>query len=244
MGLQKLDGKVCLVTGASRGLGAEIALELAKEGVKVALVARDENRLSQVKEAILECAGEAESFPCDITNKTRVFSTVDKITDKWGSIDILINNAGMAHWASVMDMTEDQWDEMMGTNLKGVFLMTQAVLPHFIGRKSGDIVNISSVMGHSGAPNLSGYCTTKFGLEGFAQSLYTEVKPYGIRVSNLAPAMIDTEFRDHMEGRRPYTSDELSRMLTVKDIASAVKWVLTSSVNANISNLTLGLHRL
>lgn len=243
MGISDLAGKVCIVTGASRGLGAVIAEELSKEGVKVAIIARNGKRLNDVKDKILDNGDIAESFVCDITNKVQVNSTMQKITDMWGTVNILINNAGMGHWASVLDMTEVQWDEIMATNLKGVFLMTQAVLPFLMNNRSGDVINISSVMGHNGAPNLSGYCASKFGLEGFAQSLYAEVKPYGIRVSNIAPAMIDTEFRDHMEGRHPYTPEELSRMMTANDVAGAVRWVLMSTPKTNISNLVMGLHR-
>jgi len=190
----KIKGKVCLVTGASRGIGAAIARALAYQGANVAI-----NYCSSRKEAIslkneLILSGvKAIAIKADVGNIIEVDKMFDIIEAELGKVNILVNNAGISLRALVTETTEEQWERVINTNLKGAFLCSRRALPAMITNKAGRIINISSVWGLYGASYEAIYATAKGGLISFSQSLAREVGPSGITVNAIAPGAIDTE---------------------------------------------------
>lgn len=225
--LEKLKGKTGIVTGASRGLGKEIARQLAEKGANLILMARNEDRLKAVKEELeKEYAVQVDIVAIDLTNSADIEKAKEQIFSKHDKIDFLINNAGAGHWNPILECTEEIFDQMININLKSVFLLTNAILPNMVKHKDGMVVNVSSVMGHRVMSYQGLYSVAKFGLEALTKSYALEMQPHGVRVIAVNPAMINTEFRDNMEGRRPFTEEEKARMLQVSDVASAIIWAL------------------
>ena len=198
-----LAGQVAIVTGAGRGIGRVIALVLAREGARVAVTGRTKETRDQVTAEILAEGGEARSFALDVSKDEEVDAAVQGILSTWGQIDLLVNSAAMyladtPVWAT----PPSQWDEMMGINLRGVFLCSHAVIPHMMERRKGVIVNIGSRSGRRPNVNSGPYNTTKWGVIGYTASLGPSVRPYGIRVNCINPgAIITEELRaDHPQG--------------------------------------------
>lgn len=186
MQFESLSGKIAIVTGASKGIGKAIARLFAEKGAIVYALARGIQEDPMYQNII--------PIPCDITKENQVSSTIEKIVKENGTIDILINNAGVGHFAPIHQLEENQWDEMINVNLKGAFLCTKYVVPHLLTKKSGHIINISSVAGIEGFPTGTGYCASKFGLMGLTDSLLKELKPHGIKVSAICPGSVQTYF--------------------------------------------------
>lgn len=225
----KLIGKVALVTGASRGIGREIALELAKEGANVAVnYAGSEARANEVVQEIQSLGREAFAVQCDVANGESVTEMVKKTIERWGSLDILVNNAGITRDNLLMRMKEEEWDDVINTNLKGVFLCTKAVTRQMMKQKSGRIINISSVVGESGNPGQANYVAAKAGVIGLTKTSAKELAPRGITVNAVAPGFITTDMTDKL-------TDELKegmlKMIPLakfgepKDIACAVTFL-------------------
>ncbi|MGZ5246264.1 MAG: 3-ketoacyl-ACP reductase [Flavitalea sp.] len=191
--MQTLKGKVALVTGAGKGIGKAVALALAKEGVHVGLIARTEKDLLSVAEEIKAEGVKAAVATADISNRIAVEEAILKINQELGNIDILINNAGTGKFAKFLELEPEEWENMIKVNLFGVYYATRAVLPSMIERKSGDIINISSTAGKSGAAVTSAYSASKFGVFGLSESLMQEVRKHNIRVTALAPSTIVTD---------------------------------------------------
>lgn len=186
MQFESLSGKIAIVTGASKGIGKAIARLFAEKGAIVYALARGIQEDPMYQNII--------PIPCDITKENQVSSTIEKIVKENGTIDILINNAGVGHFAPIHQLEENQWDEMINVNLKGAFLCTKYVVPHLLTKNSGHIINISSVAGIEGFPTGTGYCASKFGLMGLTDSLLKELKPHGIKVSAICPGSVQTYF--------------------------------------------------
>jgi len=186
MQFESLSGKIAIVTGASKGIGKAIARLFAEKGAIVYALARGIQEDPMYQNII--------PIPCDITKENQVSSTIEKIVKENGTIDILINNAGVGHFAPIHQLEENQWDEMINVNLKGAFLCAKYVVPHLLTKKSGHIINISSVAGIEGFPTGTGYCASKFGLMGLTDSLLKELKPLGIKVSAICPGSVQTYF--------------------------------------------------
>ncbi len=191
--MQSLKGKVALVTGAGKGIGKAIALALAAEGVHVGLVARTQKDLEEVAAAITAFGVKAAVATAHIDKIEEVNAAVQKITATLGNIDILINNAGTGTFAKFLDLEPADWENQVRVNLFGVYYTTRAVLPQMIERKTGDIVNISSTAGKTGAPVTSAYSASKFGVFGLSESLMQEVRKHNIRVTAMAPSTVVTE---------------------------------------------------
>jgi 3-oxoacyl-[acyl-carrier protein] reductase len=192
--MAKLDGRVCLVTGASRGIGAAIALAFGREGATVAVnYYRSEERASQVVRAIQASGGQAMAFHADVTDAHAVRAMVAAVTRALGAIDVLVNNAGILTASPLADMSDDLWDSMIATNLRSAFLCTRAVLPAMLERGRGKIINVSSQLGQKGMPNHVHYAAAKGGVIGFTRALAREVGPRGIHVNAIAPGAIETE---------------------------------------------------
>lgn len=190
---QSLKGKVAFVTGAGRGIGKAIALALANEGVSVGLLARTEADLMKVAKEIKGLGGKAAYVAVDISSREEVEQAIQKITDNLGTADILINNAGIGKFATLMEMDPEEWKRTIDVNLMGPYYVTRVVLPHLIEKNGGDIINISSTNGLNGAATSSAYSASKFGLIGLTESLAQEVRRNNIRVTALTPSTVATE---------------------------------------------------
>lgn len=188
--MSKLKGSVAIVTGASKGLGAAITRRLAKEGARVVACARSRDHLESLSQ---EDPDHILAYPCDISDSEQVRGLIDFTLKKTGQINILINNAGIGRFNPVEKLSEQDWDEMMATNLKGPFLTSKYSIPHLIQTR-GHIVNISSVAGTVIFSGGGGYCASKFGLMALSDVLTQELKPHQVRVTTICPGSIQTEF--------------------------------------------------
>ena len=185
--------KIVLVTGASRGLGKVIALDFAAQGAKVVLVGRHMRTLEDVEDAIVSRGGDAMSVEADISNAAAVKALAMEVGLRYGRVDILINNASIAHLIPLVQVTQDEWEEMTGVNLHCMFAVTQTFLPGIIERKSGIIVNVSAAIARNGFPNLAVYSATKAGILAFTEALSKEVRRYGVQVYAVMPHGINTD---------------------------------------------------
>jgi NADP-dependent 3-hydroxy acid dehydrogenase YdfG len=190
-----IDRKVALVTGASKGIGRVIATKFAREGMAVALTARNESELQNVAAKIVT-NGETKPLiiPADLRDESQIAEIPKKVIEKWGRIDVLVNNAGLGYLKPLTEISMEQFQEMMDVNVTAVFSLTQKVLPYMIKRKSGNIVNIASLAGKNGFKGGTGYAATKWALRGFAQCLMLEVREHDIRVITIFPGSVDTGF--------------------------------------------------
>lgn len=190
----KLDGKVALVTGASRGIGRAIAIALAKEGASVAVnFAGNSEKAGQVVSEIKEMGREAVAIQGDVTNADSVTAMVKNVTEQFGKLDILINNAGITRDNLLVRMKEEDWDSVINTNLKGVFLCTKAVSRQMMKQRQGRIINISSVVGVSGNAGQANYVAAKSGVIGLTKTTAKELAARGITVNAIAPGFIETD---------------------------------------------------
>jgi short-subunit dehydrogenase len=193
--LQSLQNKVILITGASSGFGADTAKLFAKEGCMVVLAARRMDRLTALAEEIRLAGGQALAVPLDVSRQTQIDQVVKTVLDTHGAIDILLNNAGLGRldWLETLSPAADI-DMQIDVNLRGVVQLTRAVLPSMLARRTGHIINMSSVAGLIAAPMYSIYAATKYGMRGFTDALRREVGPFGIHVSGIYPGPATTEF--------------------------------------------------
>ena len=221
--MKALSGKVAIVTGAGRGIGKAIALFLGGLGARVVLAARSEPELNQVAAEIRSQGGEALVVRTDLTRDAEVERLVDASLGHWSSIDFLINNAGWGRTAPVIKAKLEDWDRTFQINLRAPMFLTQLVLPTLIAKGEGAIVNIGSISGKAGQANTAAYCASKFGLIGFTESLYEEVREHGIKVAVILPGFVDTPLIP--QTRRL----DRNKMVRPEDIAQAVVFVLTSS---------------
>ena len=193
-----LSGRVGLVTGAGGGIGLAIARRLAGEGVAVALLDRDGGAAER---AATELGGLA--LTADVTSEDEIGRAVDAALARFGRIDVLVNNAGICWTGPALDMPLDELRAMLRVNVEGVFVVSRAVLPHMIGRRSGSIINLASWAGKTGAAYFAGYSATKFAVVGLTQALAREMAPHGVRINALCPGIVvDTAMRAELEGQQ------------------------------------------
>ncbi len=188
-----LKGQTALVTGASQGLGRAIAVGLAKAGASVACVARNVEKLQATVAEITAAGGTAEAFACDVTNGESVQKTIDDVLARWGKLHILVNNAGITRDTLIPRMQDEQWDEVINTNLRGAFLFTRAVTRPMMQARYGRIVNIASVSGLMGNPGQANYSASKAGLIGMTRSVARELATRKVTVNAVAPGFIETD---------------------------------------------------
>lgn len=194
-----LNGKAALVTGASRGIGKEIALELARLGAKVAVnYSGSEAKAKEVVDEIQAMGQEAFAVQCDVSNAESVTVMVGSVIEEFGSLDILVNNAGITRDNLLMRMKEEEWDDVINTNLKGVFLCTKAVTRQMMKQRSGRIINIASIVGVSGNPGQANYVAAKAGVIGLTKTTAKELASRGITVNAVAPGFISTDMTDKL----------------------------------------------
>ena len=225
-----LDGHIAAVTGASRGLGREMAEALAAAGAKVLLVARDEALLSEVVLGIRARGGAAEYMTADVTEET-VGADVDQFArDTFGPCDILINNAGINNRKAIEDMSFEEWNEIIAVNLTGPFSMSRALVPAMKEAGWGRIINMTSIMSHVSLPSRTGYSTTKAGLLGFTRALALELAPHNITVNGISPGPFATEMNrplieDPEKNRQFLSSIPLGRWGQVREIGALAVYI-------------------
>ena len=190
---QSLNGKVAFITGAARGIGKATALRLAKEGVNIGLLATTESSLKEVASEIEGLGVKVAFAVADISSQEQVDTAISSLTKSLGTTDILINNAGIAKFGTILEMDPEEWKKMIDVNLMGTYYVTRSVLPQLIEKNGGDIINISSTSGLNGAATSSAYSASKFGVIGFTESLAQEVRRNNIRVSALTPSTVATD---------------------------------------------------
>jgi NAD(P)-dependent dehydrogenase (short-subunit alcohol dehydrogenase family) len=188
-----LKGRIAVITGASRGLGKAMALALAEDGVRLALVGRDEAQLAATAAEVRKLGAEAEVFRADVADESQVRDLEEAVLAKLGRADILINNAGINIRKRMVDFTLDEWNSILGTNLTGVFLMCRAFVPHMRGRGYGRVINLTSVMSHVSFPDRTAYSASKAGLLGFTRALALELAGDGVCVVGISPGPFATE---------------------------------------------------
>ncbi|MBM4763415.1 3-ketoacyl-ACP reductase [Bacillus sp. B15-48] len=191
--MQSLSGKTALITGAGRGIGRAVAIALAKEGVHLGLLGKNIANLEKVSEELEQYDINIAGSAADITDREAVDHAINHIKSELGSIDILINNAGIAKFGGFLELEPEEWEEVINVNLLGTYYVTRAVLPDMIARKSGDIINISSTAGQKGSPVTSAYSASKFGVLGLTESLLMEVRKHNIRVTAMTPSTVATD---------------------------------------------------
>jgi NAD(P)-dependent dehydrogenase (short-subunit alcohol dehydrogenase family) len=190
---KQLDGRVALITGASRGLGKSMALALAKAGANVALAARDEQALIAVTAEARALGVEADFFLADVASEASVLELERRVIERFGQVNILINNAGMNLRKPVTDFTLEEWNRVMNTNLTSAFLLTRSFVPHMKGRGYGRIINMTSIMSHVSLPGRIAYSTSKAGLLGMIKALALELASESITVVGISPGPFLTE---------------------------------------------------
>jgi 3-oxoacyl-[acyl-carrier protein] reductase len=220
--VNNLDGKVALVTGAGRGIGKAVSVSLARAGCRVVLAARTREQIEAVQKEILSQGGDALAVPADLTVDEDIQRLVEESQAKWGAVDILISNAGWGKRAPVVSASLTDWDQTFRLNLRAPMVLAKALLPSMIVKREGAVINIGSVSGKTGEANGAAYSASKFGLIGFTQSLYEEVREHGIKVAVILPGFVDTPLIP------PNRQLDRSRMIQADDIAQTVLFVLTS----------------
>ena len=243
-----LDGKCALVTGASRGIGRAVALKLASEGAKVALnFAGNEAAANAVCEEIKSAGGQAILVKADVSDEAAVQQMVQTVAEAFERIDILVNNAGITRDGLLARMKEEDWDAVLSTNLKGVFLTTKAATKLMMKQRTGRIVNMASVVGVTGNAGQANYSAAKAGVIGFTKTIAKELASRGITANAVAPGFIDTDMTSALSDKAKeaaLSGIPLGRMGTPEDIAAAVLFLVSdqaSYITGQVLNVDGGM---
>ena len=238
-----IKDKVAIITGASSGIGYATALALSKAGAKVAIGARRVDRLEELAKKISADGGEVFYQKLDVTQRSECENFAKAVLEKWGSIDILVNNAGLMPLSLFKSLKVDEWDRMIDVNIKGVLYCTGSVILHMKEKKSGHIVNISSVAGRTVFPTGTVYCATKHAITAFSEGLRQEFSARSnIRVTSIEPGVVATELTDTI------TDESLQRFienakkivtLQAKDIANAILYAVESPSHVNVNEVLI-----
>lgn len=229
---QPLKHSTALVTGASRGIGRAIALRFAALGASVAICGRDKAALIAVKAELEKFGTRSFAQVADVTSATDVTALIANTEAALGPISALVNNAGIGLFGPAHEKSEADWDRVLSTNLKSVFLVSRAVAPSMISRGAGDIINISSLAGKNAFAGGGIYCASKWGLQGLSACMAEDLRQYGIRVSLVCPGSVATEF----SGSRP---KDASKVLLPEDVAHAVSLIATQGPQSFVSEIQL-----
>jgi len=238
-----IKGKVAIITGASSGIGYATALALSKAGAKVAIGARRVDKLEALAKKITDNGGEVFYQKLDVTQRLECDNFAKAVLEKWNSIDILVNNAGLMPLSFFKSLKVDEWDKMIDVNIKGVLYSTGAVITHMKEKKSGHIVNLSSVAGRVVFASGSVYCATKFAIAAFSEGLRKEFSARtNIRVTSIEPGVVDTELNDTI------TEDSLKgfvenakkmEALHAEDIANAILYAVETPSHVNVNEILI-----
>jgi 3-oxoacyl-[acyl-carrier protein] reductase len=218
-------GKVAVVTGASRGIGAAVARALHERGASVGLASRSGDDLGLER---------AVALPTDVRDRSQVQALVDATAERFGGIDVVVANAGVGAYGPLTELRPDHLDEMVDTNVKGVLYVAAASVPYLIERGGGDFVSVASEAGRRGLPNEAVYCASKFAQVGFTRALDHELRPHGIRCTNVCPGGVATDFAIGDERGRTPDMPALQGMMSADDVADAVLFVLSRPRNHRI----------
>ena len=228
-----LATQVAVVTGAGRGIGAAIASRLAELGAMVILCGRKPGPLAEIATKISKSGARAEVAECDVTDLRSVEVVASKVDRDFGRLDILVNNAGVGGFATPLhQLPPDSWEQVLNTNLRGVYYCIRSFAPIMIGAKSGHIINISSLAGKNALPNGAAYAASKWGLNGLSCSVAEELRGYNILVSVICPGSVDTDLGPH-EGKDP------QKMLQPADVAHVVGMLVTQAPQSFASEILL-----
>ena len=231
--MSDLKGKVAVVTGAGRGIGAVIAAKLAQIGAAVVLCGRTSGPLRSTTEVISRAGGRAEAIECDVANLRSVEAMAGKVDQTFGRIDVLVNNAGIGGFGGPLhQLPPESWDQVLNTNLRGVYYCIRAFAPMMIRARNGHIINISSLAGKNALPNGAAYAASKWGLNGLTYSVAEELRVHNIRVSVICPGSVDTELS-------PHASKDHSKMLQPDDVAHVVAALVTQAPQSFMSEVLL-----
>jgi 3-oxoacyl-[acyl-carrier protein] reductase len=242
-----LAGRIALVTGASQGIGRACALQLAKEGAAVALVARNQEKLEQVKQEITAVGGQAQVFVADLAEEEQVKSAFKAAIAQFGKLEILVNNAGVTRDQLVMRMKRADWDTVINTNLTSAYLCIQQAISSMLKQRWGRIINVTSIFGQTGQAGQANYAASKAGLIGLTMAIAREVASRSITCNAVAPGFIETamtsglsdEFKQHALGMIP-----LGRIGTSEDVAQAVAFLASDQaayITGHVLNVNGGL---
>ncbi len=242
-----VEGRVALVTGASQGIGRACALLLAESGAKLALCARNQEKLEQVAGEIKGKGGEAEAFPLDVSNDEAIKTTVKSVITRFGKLDILVNNAGITRDQLVMRMKRADWDDVIATNLTAPFLLIQAAIGSMLKQRWGRIVNITSIFGQVGQVGQANYSSSKAGLIGLTMAVAREVGSRNITVNAVAPGFIETAMTEALP---PELKESLLKNIPLgragsdMDVANAVKFLASEEaayITGHVLNVNGGI---
>jgi len=232
-----------MITGASSGIGYTTALSFSKAGAKVAIGARRTDNLKKLENEILQNGGEVFSQKLDVTKKSESISFVKNLIKKWGTIDVLINSAGVAPLSLFKNLKIDEWDQMIDVNIKGVMYCTAAVIPYMIEKKSGHIVNMSSLAGRIVFPSGSVYCATKHAVTAFSEGIRQELSPkFNIRVTCIEPGVVDTGLIDTITDESLQRFVEKTKKLAAlksQDIANTILFSVEAPNHMNVNELVV-----
>lgn len=233
--MNRFEGKTAIVTGASRGIGREIALQLAKEGARVAVnYSGSKDKAEEVVALIEQAGGEAFAIQADVSKQDSVKEMIDTTIATFGSIDILVNNAGITRDNLLMRMKEDEWDDVIDINLKGVFLCTKGVTRQMMRQRAGKIVNVASIVGVSGNPGQANYVAAKAGVIGLTKTTAKELASRNINVNAVAPGFITTEMTDALNDdikEQMLTNIPLGKLGSAEQVAKTVLFLLTEDAS-------------
>jgi len=228
-----LAGQVAVVTGAGRGIGAAIALQLSSLGATAVLCGRTRGALDSTARMITQAGGKAEALACDVTSLESVEAAARQIETQFARVDIVINNAGVGGFGGPLyQLAPDGWDQILNTNLRGVYYMTRAFAPLMIRARSGHIINISSLAGKNALPNGAAYSASKWGLNGLSYSMAEELRGHNIRVAVICPGSTNTDLS-------PHAGKDHAKMLQPEDVAHTVAMLVTQSPQSFVSEILL-----
>jgi NADP-dependent 3-hydroxy acid dehydrogenase YdfG len=238
-----LKNKVAIITGASSGIGYATSLTLSKAGIRVAVGARRTERLQELEKQIVENNGEILIQKTDVTRKSDCDSLVNTIVEKWGKVDILINNAGLMPLSYFKNGKVEEWEQMVDVNIKGVLYCTSAVVPYMLEKKSGHIINISSVAGRIVFAGGSVYCATKHAIAALSEGLRKELSPtYNIRVTCIEPGAVETELLESITDESMTGFIQATKnMETLRsdDIANAILYAVQAPRHVNVNEILI-----
>ncbi len=231
----QIEGASALVTGAGRGIGRAVALQLARAGARVLAVSRTESELTSLVSEIQESGGAAVGFPADLRQPRACDAAVAEAVSRHGRLQILVNNAGVGGLAPLAEITDEEWDRILGTNLTAVFHLTRAALPH-LRAGGGHVLMVSSLAGTNAIAGMSAYCASKAALDHMAACLMLEVRQQGVKVTTVAPGSVDTGFGDAVG--MPSGADR-SWMLRADDVAAQILDLLKARDDAHSSRVEM-----
>ena len=233
MKTDQLTGQVAVITGAGRGIGTAVAERLASMGAAVVLAARSGDELERVRDGIRQKAGRAEAIPVDLLKEDAVHDLAQAVKKTFGRCDIVVNNAGIGRLGKPLhEMAPEEWESVIGTNLRGPYLMIRAFAPLMIAAGGGHIVNISSLAGHNPLKNGAAYAASKWGLNGLTYSVAEELREHGIRVSVVAPGSVNTDFGGG-------SAKNAERRIQPDDIAHVVAMLVTQAPQSFVSEVLM-----